>query len=840
MSSLPKNVKVQWFPVLVFSALFICFFTACHLYYANQYDRIRATIHEELSSIADLKVQQISNWRQERIRDIQLFASNPSFAEYVRPGENVQLKKEILSLMRSALKLHGYQNLMIADTQGSPRLSAIEESWTPPDPALIQKALTGGRPVLGDLTRAAGSDSIYLDIVAPLLQSDGSSAPAGLMVVRIDPHQFLYPYIQTWPSPSPSAETLLLRREGDTIIYLNELRHRKNTALSLRESIQDKELPAARILRGETGVEEMIDYRGAPVLAAARPVPDTPWCMVAKVDTQEIFEPLRRQALTATLVLGLLVLGAALFVWGLGGRRRSEELLRASHMQAELRAEQEKMLAAFKSIDDGIYIINRQYRLEYINPAMEIRFGPIDGRTCYQYFNGLDHACPWCRQEAVLADGTARWEWYHKKFQRHFDTMATPIENPDGSISVLHILRDVTGTKQSAEALQESEDKFRCCVEQSHDGIVLCDTEGKVVEWNRELERITQLPHDEAIGKYIWDVNYAVMPDETKSAAVHQKHKEMVQGIFSTGDNLLDIQPFEMFFQRPDGERTHVQNILFPIKTRNAFMWGGICRDITEKKQTNDALLASEARLKSSQQLAHLGDWEFNVTTGEIYWSDELYRLLEYSPGEIAPSFKSGIKSVHPDDRRTMLHAAAYRGTDPRKDEYRMVLRNGSLRYIYSEIWVVADSAGKPVLARGILQDITLHKMIEKELSRHHDKLDELVMVRTAKLEEEMLERMKTEKELRESEAQFRALAETSPDAVVMTDLYMNILYWNTAAEKIFGFSRQEMLGRQPDCLMVPAARERQAAAIKDIVATGHSPFLNGFTETVALKKRRQ
>ena len=135
MSSLPKNVKVQWFPVLVFSALFICFFTACHLYYANQYDRIRATIHEELSSIADLKVQQISNWRQERIRDIQLFASNPSFAEYVRPGENVQLKKEILSLMRSALKLHGYQNLMIADTQGSPRLSAIEESWTPPDPA---------------------------------------------------------------------------------------------------------------------------------------------------------------------------------------------------------------------------------------------------------------------------------------------------------------------------------------------------------------------------------------------------------------------------------------------------------------------------------------------------------------------------------------------------------------------------------------------------------------------------------------------------------------------------------------------------------------------------------
>jgi PAS domain S-box-containing protein len=108
--------------------------------------------------------------------------------------------------------------------------------------------------------------------------------------------------IQSWPTNSRTAETLLARREGNDVLYLNELRHRKNTALSLRLPLESKELPAAMAARGYEGVFTGIDYRGVPVLAAVRKVPGVSWVLVAKRDLQEVHEPIERQ----TLWLGLI------------------------------------------------------------------------------------------------------------------------------------------------------------------------------------------------------------------------------------------------------------------------------------------------------------------------------------------------------------------------------------------------------------------------------------------------------------------------------------------------------------------------------------------------------
>ena len=150
--------------------------------------------------------------------------------------------------------------------------------------ALVQQALASGQVVTADLhwRWEIVNGPIDLDLIVPLGRGAAKEGPpVGALVLKIDPKQYLFPLIQTWPTPSPSAETLLVRREGDEVVFLNELRHPQGTALQLRLSLQSPQLLAARAIQSERGVVEGLDYRQVPVLAAGRPISGTPWFLVA-------------------------------------------------------------------------------------------------------------------------------------------------------------------------------------------------------------------------------------------------------------------------------------------------------------------------------------------------------------------------------------------------------------------------------------------------------------------------------------------------------------------------------------------------------------------------------
>ena len=109
------------------------------------------------------------------------------------------------------------------------------------------------------------------------------------------------------------------------VVFINELRHLKDSALKLRFKISEEKLPAAIAARGIENVVEGIDYRGVPVLAALRAVPDSPWFMVAKVDREEIYSPIRERLWFLIIILTALIISIWLglaFVW----RRKELEL----------------------------------------------------------------------------------------------------------------------------------------------------------------------------------------------------------------------------------------------------------------------------------------------------------------------------------------------------------------------------------------------------------------------------------------------------------------------------------------------------------------------------------
>ena len=124
------------------------------------------------------------------------------------------------------------------------------------------------------------------------------------------------------------------------------------------------------------------------------------------------------------------------------------EIVERKQAEDVLQFERNNLRNIFESIEDGIYIVNQQYDIQYVNPVLVKDFGYYEGRKCYEYFHDRDEVCPWCKTQDVLAGKTVRWEWYSFKNERTYDLIDTPMTLPDGSIGKLEIFRDITEQKK--------------------------------------------------------------------------------------------------------------------------------------------------------------------------------------------------------------------------------------------------------------------------------------------------------------------------------------------------------------------------------------------------------
>ncbi|MBW2081398.1 MAG: response regulator [Deltaproteobacteria bacterium] len=132
----------------------------------------------------------------------------------------------------------------------------------------------------------------------------------------------------------------------------------------------------------------------------------------------------------------------------------AKDITQQKRSEESLRVERDNLHNIFESIEDGIYIVNQQYDIQYCNPVLVKDFGPYEGRKCYEYFHDRDEVCPWCKSQDVWSGKTVHWEWFSFKNDRTYDLMDTPMTLPDGSIGKLEIFRDITERKQLERELR--------------------------------------------------------------------------------------------------------------------------------------------------------------------------------------------------------------------------------------------------------------------------------------------------------------------------------------------------------------------------------------------------
>jgi signal transduction histidine kinase len=160
--------------------------------------------------------------------------------------------------------------------------------------------------------------------------------------------------------------------------------------------------------------------------------------------------------------------------------------------------------------------------------------------------------------------------------------------------------------------------------------------------------------------------------------------------------------------------------------------------DVTEQVSYRKKIEQSEMNLKEAQSLGHIANFETELATGNVTWSDEQFNQLGYSKDEITPNSELYLSMVHPDDAAEVYksYSNAFETLQNSHSNYRMILRDGSIKHIYTKWKFEFDKKGIPLKLFGINQDVTEAKLAEMQVKSLNESLERKVKERTLELTE--------------------------------------------------------------------------------------------------------
>ncbi len=434
-------------------------------------------------------------------------------------------------------------------------------------------------------------------------------------------------------------------------------------------------------------------------------------------------------------------------------RHQSQTILRASELRFKSLFEHSPV--AYQSLDEqGLYLdVNDQLcRLTGYSAAelLGVSFGelwPPDVRPkfwpTFERFKreGAVHA----EMQLVCKDGALIDVLLEGRIQH----------NLQGQFVRTHcILHDITERKRQERALRQSEADLAEAQSVAKIGNWRLDSATNALTWSDEVYRIFEVEKTTFGGNYESFLNH-VHPDDR--ALVLGTNRETGGGGESFDTEYRIITPSSLKYIRSTG---------YAQKDDAGAIVGlfGIAQDITERKQAELALRQSEADLAEAQNVAKIGNWRLDLTTNDLIWSDELYRIFEVEKTAFGGNYESFLSHVHPDDRALVLgtkHKTRESG-EPFDVEYRIVTSSDQFKYVREIGYAKKDDTGAIVGLFGIAQDIT--------------------------------ERKQAEAALRESETKFRLIAETIDEVFWTADIGIDkMIYISPRYERVWGCPRQSL-----------------------------------------------
>lgn len=489
----------------------------------------------------------------------------------------------------------------------------------------------------------------------------------------------------------------------------------------------------------------------------------------------------------------------------------------AAHENARLAAQR---LLLLESTGEGIYGVDLSGRCTFVNQAAARMFGrdsdDLQGQDIHQlHHNRYPDGSPYDRADCPVhrtlrtghpvvsisdtfrrADGTP----FPIQYSSH------PILDDGVVTGAVVVFSDISATQHLQAALRQSEERLALAAQGSTDalwdghrlpGRAILDPENPIW-WSARIRTILALDEAE--------------PFETVAHWAIRLHPADAERVFTALRNHFEHrQPFDVEYRIQTGHGDYRW-----LRGRGQAIWdaegepqrmSGSCQDITDRKATELALQRSEYQLKEAHRIARLGTWELDHERRTLTWSEEVYLMFGTQPDQFGSSYEAFLALVHPDDRN-LVHEA-YQAWLTHRTPYDIVHRvlrpDGQIAFVREQCETQFAPDGHPLISTGTAQDIT-------ELKR-------------------------AEQAVRDSEHRKSAILNAALDGIITITADERVVEFNPAAEAIFGYTREQAMGRHiGDLIIPPALRTRHREGMAHYLATGNSTLFDQRVEMTAMR----
>ena len=593
----------RWAFILVFLLLTGGILGGGFYYYRKIGLSIKTDLERTLISIANLKVDVIDQWRKKKTAEAAIFSEKAfylaSFETWLDGRNNKEFRAQMLEWMEQTRNIWDYHSITIINKKGNIVLHTGQAESNRMDMQLrrlYDDALNTGAIKFGDFYRCRDCGKIHVDIVAPLrlVSKGGKSSIFGVAVFKIDPDEFLYPLIQSWPVPSRTAETLLVTREGDDVVYLNELRHSKSPPLSLKLPITRQELPAVKAALGQEGVVEGIDYRGMKVIAALKKIPGCPWSLIAKIDYDEGLAPFHDQVRQLLIIIVVLIACTGSVVYALFNIIERSYFKQLFTIEAEKRLLLQRFEYLIREAGDVILLINEDGHIEDFNEKALQLYG-YDAAEMSSLKIGDLVRCESGENGEISALDKKEGIYEAQCLRKDGSTFSAEINEKkldmEGKRYVQAIIRDISKRKKAEHDLIESLKRERFLadlVRNASLAIAVNHPDGSFEMCNAAFQKLTGYSEDE-LKNIPW--NTVLTPPEW--LAPEMKALEELQ---NTG---VPVH-YEKEYIRKNGVRVPIELVVhqFLDETGNVTHYFAFIADITERKTAAESVARSNRELE--------------------------------------------------------------------------------------------------------------------------------------------------------------------------------------------------------------------------------------------------
>ena len=467
----------------------------------------------------------------------------------------------------------------------------------------------------------------------------------------------------------------------------------------------------------------------------------------------------------------------------LGYRGVDRDITERKRIEEDLRENEELFRTTFENANVGVCIVGLDGRLLRVNQEMCRIFGyskeELEGMNVNSIAYPEDITISPTFIKKALAD-----ELGHDSFDKRYihkngcivwgHVSSSLIRDSQGKPAyfISHV-QDITEHRQAIDSLRFSEERFRTVFEEGQIGITIAGPDFKFIIVNPAFCRM--------IGYSVKELTMLTFADITPEERTETDRRN----ILALKEGTISQYRTEKQYLKKNGDRFWGNLTASAIRDTNGnvIRYLAMIEDITDRKNAEEALRASEERLRKAQAIASIGNWEVDLTTNTFWGSDEIYRICGIENKTDFESSESLRRIVLPDDEPRLEKSIVDLAAEKKELNVEFQIRrinDGKIRYLHAKAELLYDKNGIPIKVNGVSQDITEFKRIEEAR--------------------------------RSSEKQFFTLADQSPN-MIFINLNGKVVYVNKAGEDIVGYRRDEFCS--PDFDFMTLIAQESVATIR-------------------------